>query len=518
MKHKLTFFAVLLMTALTLSAVAQNKQRTPPNRAKYKITGTMNYYNGHRYLENAKGEGIYFEYENSRMARPTDTADLEVKFEYAKTDHPGGFNVPLDFWRYDDEIGEWVYDSEVRQGHAETETRLQTNLMLVIDNSKSLGADFVKVQDAAKEFVNQLYTASREKKVTFRVGVIGFSTIKFTKIREITPLDADNYSKIISFIESLSPENGTAFYYSLDTALTMLEDDALILYRQGIFRDSRIYAFTDGLDQASINDKRGLTTPQKYFDELRPKMHRPICGKKVRSTIVTVKGGDMTEKQVVLFDERAQNLCDDVNKLKDMTQLMAKFRELAEELVNSNYILKCYIPEGASGLVGWTFADENYVSCAPKSPKQSVKMWLGMGLEGGLAFMPYKKYSYSGWYTGYELSESGSEKHPFGGVKFDLALAFSPSFALGFSGSFTFCSEGAGYGIGALTVFTRKDNSAVLAGAGVKNVVGNTHPYVSLGWKFRSPWYINAFAAFNGGVGELGIGVGYNILDGKLKK
>ena len=315
MKHKLTLMAVMLM-ALTLPAVAQNKPRTDPDHAKYSITGTMKVENGSRYLVGAVGKQIDFTYIPRRLAKPTAMADLVVRFDSVTT-HPFHPMTNLDFWRYDEEIGEWIYDSEVRQGEQQMESTMKTNIMLVVDNSKSLGDDFKKVQDAAIEFVGQLYRESQGKDV-FRVGVIGFSTVKFTRIREITTLDATKYREIVNFIRGLEMQNGTALYYSLEKALDMLKSDAQRNIKDDEYKESRIYAFTDGLDQASVDDKRQLTTPTEYYDHLRPMMkgssRERINNRMVSSTIVTVRGGDMTDGQERQFDQRAQAICDDVRK------------------------------------------------------------------------------------------------------------------------------------------------------------------------------------------------------------
>lgn len=299
MKQKRLLLAVLAM-AMMVPVWAQNKPRTSPDKAKYSIIGTLNYRNGQRWLDNPMGKNITFEYDETRPTMPTDKADLEVRFDFVKTDHP---MTKLDFWRYDAEVGEWIYDSEVRQGDTVAVSKMQTNVMLVIDKSSSLKGDFPKVQEAAIEFVNQLYTASREKGVTFRVGVIAFSTVKFTEIREISTLNATNYNEILSFIRGLKMENGTALYYSLDKALDMLEKDTRENIKADEYRESRIYAFTDGLDQASIDDSKGITSPTQYYETIRTKMKGPkrrlimnMPRKIVRSTMVTVRGDDMTDK------------------------------------------------------------------------------------------------------------------------------------------------------------------------------------------------------------------------------
>lgn len=506
MKQRKLIMAVLTMAMLVPVYVSaqNNKPRTPPDKAKYHIIGTMNYRNGQRWLDNPhsddkNGGKILFEYDDTKPAMPTDKADLEVRFDYVKT-MPQRPITKLDFWRYDAEVGEWIYDSEVRQGETVSVTKMQTNVMLVIDKSSSLKSDFPKVQEAAIEFVNQLYNASREKGVTFRVGIIAFSTIRFTEIRDISILDAANYNEIVSFIRGLKMENGTALYYSLDKALDMLEKDTRDNIPEDEYRESRIYAFTDGLDQASIDDKQGLTTPTEYYEKrLRPLMRGPrrklILNrprKIVRSTMVTVRGDDMTEKQIQLFDERAGQICDNVRKLDDMSKLVQEFRELAADLVNSNFILTCYIPEGASGLVGWTFRDEKVIK-----EKEPSKTWLGIIASG--AYGVFEKE-----YDIYEFD-----------IGLDIAWPLSSSFSLGASLDVGFDLEMA-VRLGPLAKISFANNSALLVGGGLKlsewSSLYISNLYLNVGYKFKSPWYIDASLYLFGG---FGIGVGYSILGGR---
>lgn len=493
MKQKRLLLAVLAM-AIMMPVWAQNKSRMSPDKAKYSIIGTMNYRNGQRWLDNPMGKNITFEYDETRPAMPTDKADLEVRFDFVKTDHP---MTKLDFWRYDAEVGEWIYDSEVRQGDTVAVSKMQTNVMLVIDKSSSLKGDFPKVQEAAIEFVNQLYTASREKGVTFRVGVIAFSTVKFTETRKITTLNATNYNEILSFIRGLKMENGTALYYSLDKALDMLEKDTRENIKADEYRESRIYAFTDGLDQASIDDSKGITSPTQYYETIRMKMKGPqrrlimnMPRKIVRSTMVTVRGDDMTEKQIQLFDERAEHICDNVRKLDDMTKLVTEFKELAADLVNSNFMLYCYIPEGADGLVGWTFRDEKAVK-----DRKPGKFCMGVSAEIGNC------YEYSGEY-------------PFVGANVDMTFPLSKSFSLGFSAAAGYDSYGLGGHGGILSKFTFENKSALLIGAGAITQQSNLDHYIKVGWKFKSPWYVSVYGFAGEGSGFI-LGVGYYIFGGR---
>lgn len=501
MKQKRLLLAILAM-AMMVPVWAQ--QRTDPDHAQYSIVGTMNFQDGKRYLKDAHGKNIQFEYVSSRLARPTQAADLVVRFDSVETMPSGlmrgrnGQMRKLDFWRYDEEVGEWIYDSEVRQGENELESTMKTNIMLVIDNSKSLKDDFKKVQDAAIEFVGQLYRESQGRDI-FRVGIIGFSTIQFTKTRAITPLDASNYREIVSFIRNLEMQNGTALYYSLETALNMLEKDASLIGAE-TYKESRIYAFTDGLDQASVDDARGLSTPTKYFDHIKPLMKSKrildMPKKRVHSTIVTVRGDDMTDGQEQLFDRRAQEICNDVRKLDDMSKLVSEFKKLAEDLVNSNLILYCYIPVGASGRVGWTFAEEKV--------RKPSKFWMGVGPE----------FSYG-------VGTGISTYYTCFGARIDMAWPISRFFSLGANVSASFDIDGIQplINAGPLAKFTFSNNSALLTGLGFRYIMGDErgNVYVSLGWKLTSPWYFHAELYIDGNIEPcgFGVGVGYSIFGGR---
>lgn len=536
MKHKITLLAVL-MAALVMPTMAQNIPHTPPDKAKYSITGRMQYDNASssRNLLNARGTGISFDYKVRRPAKPTAMADLVVRFDSVRTD-PERPMTKLNFWRFDEELREWIYDREVRQGREQMESTMKTNIMLVIDNSGSLADDFKRAQDAAIEYVEQLYRASNNKDI-FRVGVIGFSTVQFTRVRDIAPLDANNLREIVKFIRSLNMQNGTALYYSLDTALVLLERDAMSI-PDSEYKESQLIAFTDGLDQASVADHRKLHSPTIFYNHLQPIMQGPsrkrIKNKIIPSTIVIVKGGDMTASQERVMEQRAAAICDDVRKLSDMSQLVPEFKKLAEDLIKSNMVLYCYIPVGAEGLVGWTFDDEDEpvtVAPAPKpqtpsNPKipSTNKFWMGIGPEIG-AFSVYDGKEY--------------DPYTFGGLHLDFTFPMGSKFSLGATTSLFYNFQGyGGFGIGALAKFTNSNRSAFLLGVGLKdfgysyedyyeyfdgtgywyeNVVNIPFAYVSLGWKFKSRWYLQASVFGNMANFDMGysLGLGYTLFGGK---
>ena len=72
--------------------------------------------------------------------------------------------------------------------------------------------------------------------------------------------------------------------------------------------------------------------------------------------------------------------------------------------------------------------------------------------------------------------------------------------------------------IGPLAKFTFSNGAAFLAGFGFQNwAIKDTPVYVTLGWKFKSPWYINA--TINGFEDPFSfcIGAGYSVLGGRKK-
>lgn len=188
-----------------------------------------------------------------------------------------------------------------------------------------------------------------------------------------------------------------------------------------------------------------------------------------------------------------------MRKLDDMTKLVTEFKELAADLVNSNFMLYCYIPEGANGLVGWTFRDEKAV----KERKPS-KFWMGVGPE----------FSYG-------VGTGISTYYTCFGARIDMAWPISRFFSLGANVSASFDIDGIQplINAGPLAKFTFSNNSALLTGLGFRYIMGDErgNVYVSLGWKLTSPWYFHAELYIDGNIEPcgFGVGVGYSIFGGR---
>lgn len=111
------------------------------------------------------------------------------------------------------------------------------DLILLIDKSYSLGEDFSKVKDYAKETVNYLFS---ERNDSVKIGVVDFSD-------NVTYLNlTNNQQDIINYIDALENNGQTAFYAAMDTAINKLIADSLAKSRV-------ILGFTDGIDNKSLS-------------------------------------------------------------------------------------------------------------------------------------------------------------------------------------------------------------------------------------------------------------------------
>lgn len=519
------------MAVLAQAANAQydKSKLKNPDEATWAITGEMSssiHGNDASYeLQNPqgshdKGGYIRFKREAQYIGRTVGGEQVVFSLQNAETDRPNKFRGEMIFWSWNDLAGEWQVDVESGSGRSEYESSANVNFMLVLDCSGSMGDGIRDVKSSAKFFLKRMLDVS-EGKGNVRVGLIGFSTVEYSRTHTVDPLPLTqaNYDYLCNYIDRFNSDGGTALWYSMNAAAEKLQNDYSENIKGKKFAGSAVVAFTDGHDNTSTDKAKGYSSSKdyynKYFSVTYP--HQNVNGMKIMTWIVGKRGDDITSDNIwgaTVSQFRA--MADEYIPISNMSELHDKFGYIAENLIERNTVLNLRVAEGISGRVGWTFPEEK-VYVAPKpvvKPKKPVKMWMGLGLEAGLATLGYEKYRY---YNGaYYISESGADNYFFAGLHVDAAFPLSSVFAVGGSASLTYCFDnGIGYSVGPLAKITFNNSSALLVGGGIRNLVGNTFPYVTLGWKFKSPWYVNAFTTFNEGLWDIGIGVGYSILGGK---
>ena len=368
----------------TLVALAQNN-RTNPDVADYFIKGYLSIERGNDgkpvyKLSDIQKRGISFD-DPGAMMKGEETLDEDVMFEFTHytTDYIGGITTPLDFWRYDETIHEWQPDVETRQGNASLQKKKSMVLMLVLDCSSSLQNDFSFVQEAAKSFIKSMLDASGKGNV--KIGIVCFSKISETEFFPITSLTNDSYYDMCRFINSRNVQNGTALYYAMDKAIDVMESycNNSIPAKEPLSA-AMMVTFTDGLDQTSRDEEKGVYTADDYYIELQRKMKgKRFNGVPLQSKMRGVRGVDIsTEAQLGKFSQIGNSLAD-FKLLNNVSELGQEFQGIAKSLIDEWAVLNCFVPNSFKGRVAWTYPSKKQVVVEkPKLEKPKGKMFLGL--------------------------------------------------------------------------------------------------------------------------------------------
>lgn len=522
MKHKLIFLASLLMAAMSIPAIAQynSSQLKNPDEATYAITGTMQITRtgGTPTYELLDPQGsrrnggyIKFGQRSHYYGTAVDGEQVRFSLENAETNRPGKFSGQMVFWSWNDAAGEWQIDIESGSGRSEYESATFVNFMLVLDCSGSMQAELGEMKNSAKYFLRKMLEVS-DGKGNIRIGVIGFSTVEYSRnhTQEPLPLTRENYDRLCTYIDRLNDGGGTALWYSINAAAECLQRD----YNQNLkgksYAGAAVIAFTDGHDNTS-NDETYVSSKEYYNYTLSHFPSQTVNGQDITSWIVGLRGADITSDNIWLSTiGQFKKVADNFVPISRIDQLHEEFDKIAEALIERNTVLNLRVAKGISGRVGWTYPEEKVVVSVPDSPKpkQPSKFWMGLGGELGFGYHSKVYYGDDEWYQ-----EEGTNVGL--AARADAAFPLSKHFALGGTLSLGFTiDDGIVYRLGPLAKFTFSNESALLIGFGVQNwAIEESYAYLTLGWKFSSPWYINA--TINGPAEMVCFGIGYSVCGGK---
>ena len=520
MRKRLLLIAICALSVMM--AMAQN--RTNPDAADYFIKGYLSIERGPDgkpvyKLSNIQKQGINFDDPGSVM-RGYETPDEDVLFQFSHytTDYPGGIGTPLDFWRYDESINEWQPDVETRQGSAGVQEKKSMVLMLVLDCSSSLSNDFSVVQQAAKEFIKSLLDASNAGNI--KIGIVGFSKVSETKFFPITRLTNDSYYQMCGFINSREVQNGTALYYAMDKAIDAMEEYcAVSIPSDEPLSSAMLVTFTDGLDQTSRDENKGIYTADDYYTELQRKMNnKRINGVPLQSKMRGVRGVDIaTDAQLGKFSQIGNSLAD-FRLLSNMSELGQEFKSIAEGLINEWRVLNCYVPNSFKGRVAWTYPSRKPVVVErpqePKEPREKGRFFFGINLGGGMSSFSGAKYYEYEYYNNYwdeyhwDIERQDIEDtYLTGSIGVDLAFPIGRVVNLGlfasvgYNGTYydNFTFDG-----GPLVLINFKSAGSLYAGAGISYQTPFSASYYHpdlygadfrLGYVFKNGLYL--FGEFN---------------------
>ena len=142
----------------------------------------------------------------------------------------------------EDDGGGFVLDNEFQRSFIEISN---VGVVLALDVSQSLGADFPNLLDYADEFVSRISNNTNQEA---EIGIVAFSTT----ISTLQP--TSNFSSISSFINQLTQDSLTALHDAVMEGLDMIT-------QSGFDKDSKsIVTFTDGRNNNSVNDFNTVVT------------------------------------------------------------------------------------------------------------------------------------------------------------------------------------------------------------------------------------------------------------------
>lgn len=499
MKKQLTLLAAALLLSLSVFAQA--------DKAKFYIEGqlaTPNKTGQPWKLYNIRSQGITFTDSDTIYGHDTDKG-VQLVFDHAATTHPQGFNCGLKFYRWQNNSGRWQVDSEVENAEAAFSQQKVMSIMLVLDCSSSIGdADFVKLKNAAKQFIDVIIDKSSDGNV--HIGIVGFNSMKNTRTFDLRPLTKESKRDMFQFIDTLQLNNRTAFYYAINKGLDNIKQyvGKLKVSKDKKYDGNYIIAFTDGYDNDSFDPKIGKAaegTEHRYFQHVNQRiMKEKIGGAPIESYVLAIRGNDV-DRTNTDFERVLSALSHNANdnkfySLTNFDKLQAAFEEIGTNLINKWQSLYCYIPRGYDGRVRWT------VECGDVARK----FFMGANASiGGLS---------------YPVSTDPAHINDQGGVMLGVGLdmTFPVTDLISVGGYVELnVSRGVGFGFTPTVAFSFPNNSAIILGIGYR---GTDHFHsngflMRAAYKLSNPWYVTASYSVGHG-NTFMLGAGYTIFGRKI--
>ena len=400
---KILFFALMfILFNANFYAQSTVDWRIHPDDATYKIEGYFEttFTNGGKVsyeLTNVVPHGLSFPIEKKYFGGLTNAGNVYFTFDRVKYNGSPDFdNIAL--WIYDETLGKWVADIETGKQENKALNTNEMTIMLVLDCSSSLirkgsnGLEYNGLEDvkkSAKSFIEIMLNSSSAGNI--HIGIIGFSSMKETRILPLQSLNSNSANEMKNFINSFKPGNGTALYKSFDQAVDITQEYVKKLNK---FAGSAIVTFTDGLDNGSNNFEKRIGSKQAYFKYIQEEvLNREIGGHPFQSYTIFVPDGDdvkdpAVKKKIVqeLQILAKQDGC--FYEVHNTSDLENKFNDIAESLIDSWKVLSCFISSGQNGKVCWTFGKQYIPAVTPKptkptkpQPLYGVNLGLGLPIE-----------------------------------------------------------------------------------------------------------------------------------------
>ena len=505
MKKKL-LFAVFLLSGLFLGISAQ----------EHWIEGFYERHGDNQYtLKQINTKGIFLDGQTTHSPISGEKARItcnglkatmvQFSFDRATTICPTKWNGGFTFQFWDDEKENWRTDVEACRNFEMDYSQNDMVIMLVLDYSSSMSANIKRMKTSAIKFINSVSSTSTGN---VHVGIIAFSGMDLAKeqVLPITPLTKDNRHKFVDFINDAEKGMETALYFSMDKAIGMMEDYVKNKkFSNSKFNGTCMITFTDGLDNASINDKISVSMHRgrknEYLRYLSGKLSGPnrktIQGLPVESFAIGFTGSEnFTNDDLAFFEDVLQQTTPDKDHFKlarEFDEVEAYFDTITKNLTDRWEILNMYVGESQHGRIRWVLQCEEPIQAPIETPKPKP---------------PITSDIPSPWFGICGEACIDGDDILWGGT---IEAAWSINDKLAIGGRFGVISNtdlDAYYLIGPELKYTFPKGNAIIAGLGM--ATGDGVFWIRGGYKFESPWYIAADIFMADGASVTGICVGYS--------
>lgn len=452
---------------------------------------------------------------------------VQFSFEKATTDCPSKWNNGFYFQYWDEDNYKWKTDVEACKGESTGYSKKHMVMMLVLDYSYSMKDNISRLQSSAINFIN---TISNVSNGNVHIGIIAFSGMDLAtnQFFPITPIDNNNKNRFINFIRNSSKGKETALYFAMDNAIKMMEKYvAENNFPEDNFNGTCMITFTDGLDNASINDDISVSMHRGRKNEylayisrqLKGSSRKYIKGLPVENFEIGFTGSeDFTQEDRDFFRDVLMQTTPDEKHLKLATrfeEVEEYFRYIAKQLTERWETINMYVGESQYGRIRWVLncGEQVYIPEPKPEPKPTGNRtpWFGISAEVGIL------------------------DNVFGGLNFDMAFSINNTLAIGarigaFYGSYEESYTVGGYDwyweeyyydtyseskstigflIGPDLKITFPNNAAIIAGVGYGSVNNQDSFYLRAGYKTRKSFFVTAESLIGDNIG-FGVGLGFS--------
>ena len=256
-----------------------------------------------------------------------------------------------------------VYRSGDDKNYNPIATGITTNQY--VDKSPAVGTNYYKIKASVGGSTSELSATTAIATITssdlesgIYLGVMSFNQGVYSQ--PISILNETTKPTYDAFIDAMTMKNGTLLYYSVDQAINTMQSVPL----PDDISTAAIVTFTDGLDQGSMMMDVPYNDNTEYLDALNRRiMNETVNGKPITAYSIGIRGQDVAD--VTMFRNNLAKLAssaDNATEVTSMAEVNAKFKEIAEQLSQSNYIqtINLTIPGVSNGtLIRFTFDNVN---------------------------------------------------------------------------------------------------------------------------------------------------------------